>query len=153
MLGRFERFSFALSSLYRYWHKIVAEEMEKFGLKGTYAIYLVALYHHDEGLTAAELCALCGKDKSDASRVVALMEHKGLVLKEGVNQYRAKLKLSEAGRRAAEQVLDRARLAVALGGHGISEEDRGIFYTCLEQIAANLRRLSEEGIPESKGEL
>ena len=147
MLGRFERFSFALSSLYRYWHKIVSEEMERLGLKGPCAIYLAALYHHKEGLTAAELCQLCGKDKSDASRVLALMEQKGLLIKEGANQYRARLKLTSAGLTAAGQMLDRARLAVELGGAGISEEDRAIFYACLERIAANVRTLGEEGLP------
>ena len=148
MLGRFERFSFALSSLYRYWHKIVAEEMEKIGVKGPCAIYLAALYHHKEGLTAAELCSLCGKDKSDASRVVALMEQRGLLIKEGANQYRAKLKLTESGVSAAEAMLDRARLAVELGGAGIDEADRAIFYACLEKIAANVRTLGENGLPE-----
>lgn len=147
MLGRFERFSFALSSLYRYWHKIVAEEMEAMGLKGPYAIYLSALYHHPEGLTAAALCELCGKDKSDASRVISVMEQKGLVQREGANQYRAQLTLTGDGNIAAERVLDRARLAVEIGGKGIREEDRAVFYACLEKIAANVRALSEDGIP------
>ena len=148
MLGRFERFSFALSTLYRYWHKIVSEEMERLGLKGPCAIYLAALYHHPDGLTAAELCQLCGKDKSDASRVLSLMEKKQLLIKEGANQYRALLKLTPEGYRAAGQMMDRARIAVDLGGSGISEEDRAIFYACLEKIAANVRTLGEEGLPE-----
>ena len=148
MLGRFERFSFALSSLYRYWHKIVSEEMERLGLKGPCAIYLAALYHHADGLTAAELCQLCGKDKSDASRVLSLMEQKGLLIKEGSNQYRARLKLTQSGHDAAVQMMDRARLAVDIGGAGISEEDRAIFYACLERIAANVRTLGEEGLPK-----
>ena len=116
MLGRFERFSFALSTLYRYWHKIVSEEMERLGLKGPCAIYLAALYHHPDGLTAAELCQLCGKDKSDASRVLSLMEQKQLLIKEGANQYRALLKLTPEGYRAAGQMMERARIAVDLGG-------------------------------------
>lgn len=148
MLGRFERFSFALSTLYRYWHKIVSEEMERLGLKGPCAIYLAALYHHPDGLTAAELCQLCGKDKSDASRVLSLMEKKQLLIKEGANQYRALLKLTPEGYRAAGQMMDRARIAVDLGGAGISEEDRAVFYACLEKIAANVRTLGEEGLPE-----
>lgn len=157
MVERFERFTFAISEIYRYWHKIAADEMEKYGLKGTYSVYLVTMYRFPDGVTAAALCELCGKDKSDVSRTVAVLESKGLVKREEVNKnlYRARLKLTDEGKKAAEHVRERAKIAVEIGGKGISAENREKLYKMLETIAANLQIVIAEGLPEScnlKGE-
>ncbi len=149
MVDRFERFSFEIYELSRYWHKIAADEMEKYGLKGPYAVYFTTLYRSPEGITAARLSEVSGRDKADGSRAIAAMEKQGLVVKEG-NQYRALLKLSPAGIQAAHQINERARVAVELGGKGLTPENREIFYTAMEQIVANLQILSEEGLPSSE---
>ena len=52
MIDRFERFSFAISEVSRCWHKLAAEEMEKYGLKGSHAVYLTTLYRYPKGLTS-----------------------------------------------------------------------------------------------------
>lgn len=150
MIDRFERFSFALSEISRYWHKLTSEEMEKYGLKGTHSIYLITMHRFPDGITAPKLCELCGKDKSDVSRMMSIMEKKGLVKKEGTNQnlYRGVLKLTEAGKEAAEHVRKRASLAVELAGKDLTEESRTVFYSSLESIARNLKGLSLNGIPK-----
>lgn len=145
MLSRFERFSFALSELSRYWHKIAAEEMERYGLKGPHCIYLLTLYRHSEGITASRLGELCGKDKADVSRTMNLMLQKGLVLRSGAS-YRALLQLTDAGRAAAEQVQRKAATAAELGGKGLTDGDRQIFYQVMEQIAQNLRSICQSGL-------
>lgn len=147
MVNRFYRFSHAISELFRYWHKIAAQEMEKHGLKGPHCIYLLTLYRHPEGITATQLSNLCGKDKADVSRMVSMMEEKQLVVKEG-SAYRAVLKLTDAGKEAAEQVQARAAKAVELGGSGMSEETREQFYKTLELIVSNLQNISQEGLPQ-----
>ena len=151
MQDRFERFSFAIFEISKHWHKIAGEEMEKYGLKGAHSIYLLSLCRCPEGITAQQLCELCGKDKSDVSRMMSLMEKKGLVEKEGIhqNRYGGVFKLTEAGKQAAEQVRQRAALAVDIAGKDLSEENRKIFYQSLESIAANIRQLSREGLPPS----
>ena len=88
MIDRFERFSVAISELSRYWHKITTAEMEKYGLKGAHSIYLTTMARFPEGITAARLCELCRKDKSDVSRMMGIMEKNGLVVKEGGYQNR-----------------------------------------------------------------
>ena len=148
MVDRFERFSFAIYELSRYWHKIASDEMEKYGLKGPYAVYFTTLYRNPEGMTAARLCEVSGRDKADVSRAISAMEKQGLVSKEG-SQYRALLKLSPAGIQAAHQINERARVAVELGGRGLTPEHREIFYAAMEQIVANLQILSEKGLPAS----
>ena len=49
---------------------------------------------------------------------------------------------------AAEQVQQRAALAVELAGSGMTDADREVFYRCLERITINLQTLSKEGLPQ-----
>ncbi|MBQ8909665.1 MAG: MarR family transcriptional regulator [Oscillospiraceae bacterium] len=148
MVDRFRRFSLSLFEISRCWHKLAAEEMSKYGLKGPYAIYLVVLQHNPEGLTAARLCELCGRDKADVSRCLSAMQEKGLVVREKGNSYRAKILLTELGIQAAEHVCRRASVAVELAGKDVSDEDRAVFYQSLTSITENLRSLSRQGLPE-----
>lgn len=150
MINRFERFSLAIFEISRYWHKLAAEEMSKYGLKGPHATYLTTMYRYPEGITVPQLCELCGKDKSDASRMLSLLEQKGLVKKQVVDGslYRGLLILTDEGKAAASCVCDRAGRAVEMAGKDLTEETREIFYQSLESITSNLRMLSKEGIPE-----
>ena len=124
--------------------------MAKYELNSPHVVYLTTLYNFEEGITAAKLGELCCKNKADVSRMVAILEKKGLVRKEAIggNLYRAKLLLTEEGKQAAEHVQKRAALAVELAGAGLKDADREIFYRCLEQITINLQTLSREGIPQ-----
>lgn len=151
MVERFEKFTFYIFEITRYWHKLAGDEMAKYGLKGPHATYLTTLYKFEDGITAPQLCELCGKDKADVSRMMSIMEKKGLVIKEAVskNKYRGLLKLTREGRIAAEHVKERVALAVDLSGKGLSEEDRTTFYQALEMISTNMKTLSEEGLPQN----
>ena len=150
MLSRFERFSVSISELYRHLHKISADEMAKYGLKGPYAIYLLTMHRYSEGITATQLCELCDKDKAAVSRALAELERRALVTREAVNDtaYRALVKLTEEGKSAARYVCDKVRSAVELAGKGLNEQDRLAFYVNLRRIADNLRKISEIGLPE-----
>ena len=147
MINRFQRFSYAISELSRCWHKIAAQEMAKYGLKGPHCVYLLTLYRHPAGITATQLGNLCGKDKADVSRMMAMMEQKNLICKEG-NTYRAMLKLTKEGKAAAEHVQSRAAKAVELGGNGMTEAVREQFYQTLELVVSNLQAISEECLPQ-----
>lgn len=151
MIERFERFSYAISEISRHWHKLTSNEMDKYGLKGTHSVYLLTMARHPEGMTASQIGELCGRDKSDVSRMMAIMEKNGLVTKEGVHQnlYRGVFKLTEQGYAAADYVRQRAAIAVDIAGRDLTEENRVVFYQALESIAANLRILSKEGLPEN----
>ena len=124
--------------------------MAKYDLNSPHAVYLTTLYNFEEGVTAAKLGELCCKNKADVSRMVAILEKKGLVRKEAIggNLYRAKLRLTEEGKQAAEHVQRRAALAVELAGSGMTDTDREVFYRCLERITINLQTLSKEGLPQ-----
>lgn len=151
MLNRFTQFCSSISIIQRAIQKIERDEMERYGNKGAYAQYLVAMHQYPDGVTASQLCELCDRDKAAVSRVLAEMEEKALIHREGSN-YRAKLFLTESGQRAAQFVCDRAVVAAMEAGKGLSEEDRAIFYAALNLIASNLQALSKDGLPEDKGD-
>ena len=149
MLNRFARFSLSIAEIDRCWHKLAAEEMAKYGLNSPHAVYLTTLYQYSDGITAAKLGELCCKNKADVSRMISVMEQKGLIRRDaaGGNRYRARLLLTEEGKQAAEQVQGRAALAVELAGSGMTDGEREVFYRCLERITTNLRTLSKDGLP------
>lgn len=150
MIDRFERFSYAISEISRCWRKLASEELAKYGLKSPHATYLTKIYKYPEGITVPQLCEITGKDKSDASRMIAILEQKGMVEKRVVDGslYRGLLVLTEKGKEAAEQVSGRASRAVMLAGKDMSDETREIFYHALESITENLQILSRDGIPD-----
>ncbi|MBQ8621857.1 MAG: MarR family transcriptional regulator [Oscillospiraceae bacterium] len=154
MITRFERFTAAIAGIHRDVQKIERDEMEKFGLKGAYAQYLVVMARYPEGITAARLCDLSDKDKAAVSRAVAEMEKKGILIREDVNEsgYRALLKLTPQGKKAAEYVFGKAKTAVAVAGDGLTAEQRIVMYDTLEHIAANLKEITRRGIQELKEE-
>ena len=150
MRNRFARFSLAISEISRCWHKLAAEELTKYALNSPHVVYLITLYQQEDGITAARLGELCCKDKADVSRMVSILEQKGLLRKEaaGGNRYRALLKLTDEGKIAAQHLQERAALAVELAGAGLSDSDREVFYRVLERITVNLQTLSKEGLPQ-----
>ena len=150
MLDRFERFSYAISEISRCWRKLASEELAKYGLKSPHATYPTTLYKYPDGISVPTFCEVSGKDKSDASRMIAILEEKGLATKKVVDGslYRGLWVLTDQGKVAAEQVCQRASKAVELAGKDLTEETRDVFYKALESITTNLTALSKEGIPE-----
>ena len=150
MIDRFEHFSLAINEISRCWRKIAAEELKKYGLKGSHATYLTTMHRYPQGISVPQLCELSGKDKSDASRMIAILEQKGLVTKQEVDGslYRGLLVLTEEGGKAAEHVRRRAAKAVEAAGVDLDDKTREIFYAALDSITSRLMELSKNGIPE-----
>lgn len=150
MIERFEQFVSYISAIHRDIQKIERDQMVNYGLKGAYAQYLVAMHRYPEGITAAELCEVCGKDKAAVSRALSEMENKGLIVKQcnHENQYRARLFLTAAGMDAADYVCRKAVAAVQIAGQELDDETRTILYRSLRGIAAQIQKISEDGIPE-----
>lgn len=150
MIDRFEHFSLAISEISRCWRKLASEEMAKYGLRTPHATYLTSISRYPEGISVPQLCELSGKDKSDASRMIAILEEKGMVRKVSVDGslYRGKLILTDMGQVAAGHVQRKASQAVELAGRDLDDESREIFYRALDSITKNLIELSKNGIPE-----
>lgn len=152
MISKYELFSSSVSCLYHDIQKIERMEMAKFGLKGPHAQCLLAMSRYPEGVTAAQLCEVCEKDKAAISRTVAELERSGMVLREERNgtRYRASLTLTEQGKSAAQAVNERAQLAVERAGEGLDDAQREVFYHVLALIAENLHTICKDGLKEKR---
>ena len=145
MNDRFERFSSIISEISYNLHKITAQEMEKHGLKGPYAIYILTLHRYDDGLTAARLCELSNRDKSDVSRAVTMMIKKGLIQRDA-GSYRSRLRLTELGKSSAEELRSLVERAVSVIDRYVSTDEREIMYSALGKIASTLSSIVNDEI-------
>lgn len=152
MISRFELFTTSIFSIHRSVQKIQRVEMAKYGLKGPHAQCLLAMGRYPEGITAAQLCELCDKDKAAISRTVAELEQAGLISRtdRGGKRYRACLKLTPEGVAAARAVTERVKVAVHQASAGYSNEDREIFCNVLGMIADNLRIICRDGLQDNE---
>lgn len=152
MISRYEIISSSVSCMYHDIQKIERTEMVKFGLKGPHAQCLLVMSRHPEGITAAQLCELCEKDKAAISRTLAELEQSGMVLRTERNgtRYRANLTLTEQGKAAAQAVKQRAQLAVERAGEGLDDAQREVFYHVLALIAGNLHTICKDGLEENQ---
>lgn len=147
MAGRFETFTAALTQIYRSVQKLKSMEMTELGLKGGHVMWIFYLYRHPEGLTASELCVLCDEDKASVSRSASELEARGLITclqDDGRKKYRAKMSLTDAGKKVAAQLEQVVERDVARGGSGLTEEQRNTFYNALLRISENLRNFCRE---------
>ena len=145
MIQRFQSFVTGITVCYKYIQRIKSAEMTEFGLKGTHVMCLFFLHHNPDGLTAAQLCQLCAEDKAAISRTVSFLQAGGYIIA-GEKKYRALLTLTPAGLEVARRVDGLIEQWVSLGGDGLTEEERTVFYKALEKISGNLReRLEDTG--------
>lgn len=138
MIQRFQSFVTGITVCYKYIQKIKSTEMTEFGLKGAHVMCLFFLHHNPDGLTPVQLTELCAEDKAAISRNIAFLQQKGYIA-EGEKRYRAKVRLTDAGRVIAEKIDELIEQWVTFGGDGLSEEDRATFYAVLGAIAGNLQ--------------
>ena len=150
MQNRFERFSSVISGMSYVLHKIAAKELERYGLKGTYAIYLLTVYRHQKGVTAAKISELCNRDKSDVSRAMTAMEKQGLVKKSTKAIYRAEIFLTELGLEAAKKVSALSASALKKIDENLKPEELETMYKALGVIYGSLTEMIEEGIPTNE---
>jgi DNA-binding MarR family transcriptional regulator len=147
MINRFEKLTSGISQIYKGIQKIKKHKMNSLGLKGTHVMCLYHLSTHADGLTATDLCHLCGEDKAGISRILADLEKDGFLFYASPGtgkKYRAKAYLTEAGKQQSEKLNDIILHAVSQIGEGITDEERETFYKVLFQISDNVRNICLE---------
>ena len=144
MENRFETFVSSVNSIYRSIQKIKSKEMTELGLRGPDVMCLFQLGRHADGLTSAELSALCCEDKAAVSRAVSRLEDAKFITFGAApykKRYRCKILLTEEGQKAAESVYNAVKTAVTAGGEGLTDDERAVFYKALSIIEKNLNEL------------
>ena len=139
MIQRFHAFVSGITSCYKYIQRIKSLEMTEFGLKGTHVMCMYYLRQNPGGLTASQLCGLCAEDKAAISRTVSELKSRGYITTLSEKAYRAMLTLTAAGQEIARKFDQLIESWVAIGGDGLSYEERTDFYRSLSAIAENLR--------------
>ena len=146
MIGRFEQFCNAIAGIQHAITKIERLEMEKYGLKGPHAQCLLTMRQHPQGITSAELCELCRKDKAAISRTVSELEEAGMISRHDPNgkRYRTALHLTEKGALIAADVEQLVHRTVSRVSQCYDVETREVFVQVLGTISDNLQELSRE---------
>jgi len=149
MIDRYQQFSYIVSVINRQIQKIERDEMEKYGYKGAFAQYLMAMRCNPAGVTSAQLSDMCDRDKAAVSRVITEMIEKGLVVRRSANEtfYRAKLTLTQKGAEIADYIARQGAAAVAAVNNELTKEELKAFYSNLDYIADKLHIISKDGIP------
>lgn len=139
MNQRFDDFVTGITVCYKYLQRIKSVAVTEMGLKGSHVMCMFYLRQHEDGLTASQLCDLCAEDKAAISRTLAELRQRGYIASGSGKNYRAALRLTEAGKRMAEQFDAHIAQWVTAGGDGLNEGERENFYRSLRLIAENLR--------------
>ena len=134
MEARFETFTRQITSIYRSIQKIKSVEMTSFGLKGVHVLCTYFLSKHEEGLTSAQLCDMCGEAKGAKSRAVSDLQPNE------IKKYRSIITLTDSGREVAKYETEKICDVLEKGGCGLSEEKRKSFYESLTLICKNLEQ-------------
>ncbi len=137
---RYRTFTTSIAGIAHSIQQIKNLALEPYGLKGRIVNCLFHLYRYDDGITLLELAKLCREDKAAISRCVSDLRKMGYVTatSESGKNYRAKIRLTAEGMRAAAH-LDRCITeAVESGGAAMTEEERAVFYRCLQNINRDL---------------
>lgn len=150
MVSRFEQFCTAISGIQRSIQKIERVEMAKYGLKGPHAQCMIAMERYPDGITAAQLCEICDKDKAAISRTVSELEQAGMLLRHDPDgkRYRSLLRLSKKGREIAKNVNDLVLVAVTKASEGYDKETQQTFVRVLSLIAGNLNSICRDGLKQ-----
>lgn len=146
MLDRFGTFATTIASISRSVQKIKSLEMKPLGLKGTHVMCLYFLGKEPEGLTASQLCRLCGEDKAAISRSISDLTQKSLVHTVSAGQqrtYRAKIFLTEKGKESIAYINERVSHVLDVVGAGLTDSQRDSFYQSLALISNNLKTYIE----------
>ena len=91
------------------------------------------------------MTSLCKEDKAAVSRTVSQLIENGLIYhNKNEKTYRSKLFLSESGKQIYERINERVDAILALGGSGLTEEEKQVFFYSMEVILTNLKNYLQE---------
>ena len=137
MGDRFELFVMSVTRAYKYISQIKKHESAHFDIKGIHVMCMIFLGKHKEGLTAAELTALCCEDKAAISRTVDSLAEKGYVVyseSDPKRRWRSKIMLTEEGRELTLRMSELIEDIVKTISDGLSIEDELRFYRVFNHI-------------------
>lgn len=135
---RFEEFSALISGVHGSIQKLKARYTAQLGLKAVHVVWLYLLRAHPEGMSASELAAACGTDRSLVSRELDELFAKGIVCtRDGgaKRRYGWKLLLTDKGARLADVISAVVTDIQNTVSRDIPPADLAVFYRTLRVLA------------------
>ena len=134
----YERFILLIDGIQKSIKKIKLEVAPSLGIKSVHVFWLRHIAECPDGITAAELAAANGVDRSLISREIEDLERRGYVkLYTDGRRY----VITEEGRAAAEAVSQHATEVQKAVNKGIDESELESFYATLETLSNNFKEL------------
>ncbi len=145
MEERYQLFTGLILNISRCIQKIKNSEVAELGLKGKQVQCLFFLHKLPEGASLTQLCDLCDEDKGAMSRTIKELMEKNLVYvdEKSTQKYRNPIKLTKNGKDNAGIVTEKINHMLAMGGDGINDAEREIFYKSLTTVSNNLTAICE----------
>jgi len=145
MEERYQLFTGLILNISRCIQKIKNSEVAELGLKGKQVQCLFFLHKLPEGASLTQLCDLCDEDKGAMSRTIKELMEKNLVYvdEKSEQKYRNPIKLTTHGKDNAGIVTEKINHMLAMGGDGINDAEREIFYKSLTTVSNNLTAICE----------
>lgn len=146
---RFYLFTLLIDGIHKCIHKIKIDVAPEFGVKSVHIFWIYELRSHPEGLTAAELAAKSMISRSLVSRELEMLLQEGYVQMPETGRgkrknYNARITLTEKGEQLALSIAAAGCEVQGKVADAISKEELAAFYTTLQKIYANLRRVADE---------
>lgn len=141
MDDRYQNFTVMILKIHRAIQKIKVEETAEYSLKGTHVSCLYYLYKKT-ALTATELCEICQEDKSYISHSLRYLETNGYISCNSAakKRYNTPLSLTDKGKKVGAFISEKIDSVFEPAGEGMTDEERGVLYRCLDRISRNLDR-------------
>lgn len=144
-IDRFEKFSKTINQLSKELKKIKYMHMSKYGLGSVHTMCIISL-GETPCQTAGDLMTGEEVDKSQMSRVIKdLCEKEYIKPIDGQKRkYRIQYELTEAGKKIADEIRQKAVNIVRFVDEGIPPENIMTMYFTLEKICSNIIKAQEE---------
>jgi len=148
VVERFNRFAQLIDGIHKNIQSIKTAIAPSLGVKSVHVFWIYELLSCPGGLTAAELAARSRINRSLVSREIAELAQKGYIeVKRGGGEkrgnYNSRIVLTDKGIALAKAIRARAMRIQTEAGAGISEEELYIFYSTLEKLNNNLRKIAD----------
>ena len=114
--------------------------MNKWDLKSNHVSCIYYLYVN-KSLTSKQLCDICDEDKANVSRSIEFLKENGYIENsvDTKKRYKSPLVLTEKGNDIGKTLHEKVGEILADVSKGITDEERGIMYRCLNTINNNLQ--------------
>ena len=137
----YKRFVLLVEGMHKNIRKAKLSEASDLGIKSVHIFWLEHLRSNPDGLTAAELAAKSGVDRSLISREIEALEGAGCVkLLEDGRRY----VLTDEGDRLSARIAEKAKEVQTDVNSGISQEELEAFYKTFEKLKDNFDKLLNE---------